>query len=94
MIVDFKPRLYQETIFSSSAQKNSLVVLPTGLGKTAVALMMLAHRSSMYPNSKIVVLAPTKPLVEQHMQYFMEHLRNHDDDFSLFTGIITTEKRT
>jgi ERCC4-related helicase len=44
MLVDFKPRLYQEKIFSSSAKDNSLVVLPTGLGKTAIALMMAAHR--------------------------------------------------
>lgn len=93
MLVDFKPRLYQEKIFSSSAKENSLVVLPTGLGKTAIALMMAAHRLSMYPDMKIVMLAPTKPLVEQHMQYFMEHLRNHDDDFVLFTGAISPEKR-
>ncbi len=93
MLQDFKPRLYQETIFSSCAGKDSLVVLPTGLGKTAVALMMAEHRLRTYPDSKIVMLAPTKPLVEQHMRYFMEHMRNHDDDFSLMTGSITPEKR-
>ena len=93
MLENFNPRLYQEKIFSSCAGKNSLVVLPTGLGKTAIALMMAAHRLKTYPNSKIVMLAPTKPLVDQHMQYFMEHLRYHDDDFTLLTGAINPEKR-
>ena len=93
MLSEFKPRLYQEKIFASSTQKNSLVVIPTGLGKTAVALMMTAHRLSMYPDSKVIVLAPTKPLVEQHMTYFMDNMRLHDDDFSLFTGMVSPEKR-
>ncbi len=31
-------RRFQETIFLSAAQKNTLVVLPTGLGKTIIAL--------------------------------------------------------
>jgi ERCC4-related helicase len=93
MLVDFKPRLYQEKIFSSSAKDNSLVVLPTGLGKTAIALMMAAHRLSMYPDLKIVMLAPTKPLVEQHLTYFKEHMNLHEEDFVLFTGAVPPEKR-
>lgn len=93
MLEDFKPRLYQETIFSSCAGKDSLVVLPTGMGKTAIALMMAAHRLKAYPDSKILMLAPTKPLVDQHMSYFMEHMRYHDDDFTLLTGSISPEKR-
>ncbi len=93
MLTEFKPRLYQEKIFASSTQKNSLVVIPTGLGKTAVALMMTAHRLSMYDNSKVLVLAPTKPLVEQHITYFMNNMRLHDDAFSLFTGMVSPAKR-
>ncbi|MBI2575508.1 hypothetical protein HYV82_06510, partial [Candidatus Woesearchaeota archaeon] len=44
MIKDFTPRLYQEAIFATCAAKNTLVVLPTGMGKTNVFLMMAAHR--------------------------------------------------
>ncbi len=93
MLEDFKPRLYQEKIFSQCAGNDSLVVLPTGLGKTAIALMVAAHRLKAYPDSKIVVLAPTKPLVDQHMRYFMEHTRYHDDDFTLLTGSVSPDKR-
>jgi ERCC4-related helicase len=59
---EFKPRLYQETIFDAAAKSNTLVVLPTGLGKTAIAAMMISHRISNYPGSKALFLAPTKPL--------------------------------
>ena len=48
---------------------NTLVVLPTGLGKTAVALIVAASR--LYnEGGKVLVLAPTKPLVEQHLRFF------------------------
>ncbi|MFW5852517.1 MAG: DEAD/DEAH box helicase [Nanoarchaeota archaeon] len=93
MLKNFKPRLYQEKIFSTCAQQNSLVVLSTGLGKTAIALMMASHRLSIYPKSKIVVLAPTKPLVEQHLSYFKDNMDLHEDEFTLFTGLIPPAKR-
>ncbi len=93
MLRNFTPRLYQEKIFSSAVQQNTLVVLPTGLGKTAIALMMVVHRLQLYPTSKVLILAPTKPLVEQHMNYFMEKIKLHDDSFALFTGQVTPSKR-
>ena len=62
MLRDFTPRLYQETIFATTVKKNTLVVLPTGLGKTAIALMLTTQRLKQYPQSKIIFLAPTKPL--------------------------------
>lgn len=52
---------------------NTLVVIPTGLGKTAIALLTAASR--LYNNGgRILMLAPTKPLIEQHMRYFSTHL--------------------
>lgn len=86
LLRDFKPRLYQETIFGSCAIKNCLVVLPTGLGKTAIALMLAAQRLVQYPQSKIVMLAPTKPLAEQHLKTFRKHLAVDQDRIVLFTG--------
>ncbi|MFP4111970.1 MAG: DEAD/DEAH box helicase [Candidatus Woesearchaeota archaeon] len=93
MIKDFTPRLYQETILASCVQNNCLVVLPTGMGKTAVAFLLAAQRLNHYPNSKILVLAPTKPLVEQHLNSFIKHLDISEDKFELFTGAISPEKR-
>ena len=90
MLNKFTPRLYQETILSSCVDKNTLVVLPTGMGKTAVAMMLAAQRLKQFPNSKIVFLAPTKPLAEQHLHSFKKHL---DVSSVLFTGYVAPKKR-
>src|SRR3989344_6001749 len=93
MIRDFTPRLYQQTILGTAANKNTLVVLPTGLGKTAIALLLTAQRLNNYPNKKILFLAPTKPLCEQHINTFRKHLTVNPEEIALFTGEISPEKR-
>lgn len=93
MLNNFTPRLYQETIFSTCTQKNCLVVLPTGMGKTAVAMMLAAQRLDNFPRSKILVLAPTKPLVEQHLKTFREFLDFDEKKMVLFTGEINPKSR-
>jgi len=93
MIKDFEPRLYQQTILGTAAQKNTLVVLPTGLGKTAVAFLLTAQRLHHYPNSKILMLSPTKPLCEQHVDTFRKHLDIAPEKIVLFTGSVKPEKR-
>ncbi len=93
MLKDFKPRLYQETILATAASKNTLVVLPTGMGKTAVSMMLASQRFSQYPNSKILVLAPTRPLVEQHIETFRKHMDISEDELAVFTGFVKPEKR-
>lgn len=58
-------RGYQANLARIAAQKDTLVVLPTGLGKTIVAVLVLAdaiHAGAQ----RILVLAPTRPLVDQH----------------------------
>ena len=93
MIRDFTPRLYQQTILGTTSNFNTLVVLPTGLGKTASAFMLAAQRLHQYPNSKILMLAPTKPLCEQHVQTFQKHMDVESDKIVLFTGSVKPEKR-
>lgn len=93
-IKDFKSRLYQEKIFSIAANSNTLVILPTGLGKTFIALMLAVHRVNIFPDSKVLFMAPTKPLCDQHMKTFAKHLAKTDDeDFSLVTGLTKPEDR-
>jgi Fanconi anemia group M protein len=85
------PRKYQESIFNTAKEKNTLVVLPTGLGKTLIALMLSKHRLEKYQSSKILFLAPTRPLVAQHKEYFQKILpkiKSH-----IFTGKINSKKR-
>jgi len=93
MLKDFTPRLYQQTILGTAAHKNTLVVLPTGLGKTAVAFLLATQRLHQYPNSKILMLAPTKPLCEQHVSTFHKHLDIDPEKVVLFTGSVKPEKR-
>lgn len=93
MIKDFTPRLYQQTILGTAAYKNTLVVLPTGLGKTALAFLLAAHRLNQYPKTKILLLAPTKPLCEQHINTFQKHLNIDPEKIVLFTGSVKPEKR-
>ncbi len=93
MINGIKPRLYQETIFSTAAIKNTLVVLPTGMGKTVIALMLAVQRLKQFPESKILILSPTRPLINQHMQTFSEFLNVDEDKMTVFTGMINPKKR-
>ncbi|MGM5481955.1 MAG: DEAD/DEAH box helicase [Nanobdellota archaeon] len=93
MIKDFKPRLYQETIFANACIQNCLIVLPTGLGKTNIFLMISAHRLKQYPKSKIVLLGPTRPLIEQYKNVFEKHFNINPEDMVVLTGLISPEKR-
>ncbi len=86
-------RAYQENIFINCLNKNCLVVIPTGLGKTIVALMLAMHRLSEIPNSKIVFLAPTKPLVEQHFNSFLELTNIDSEMMQSITGSTPPDKR-
>ena len=85
-------RSYQRAIFESAAKANTLVVLPTGLGKTAIAIALVAARLTEL-GGKALVLAPTKPLAAQHLKSFRAHLELEPDAISLLTGAIPLSKR-
>ena len=93
MLKEFKPRIYQETILNTTVRYNTLVVLPTGLGKTAISMMLAEQRMGNYPNSKVLILAPTKPLAEQHLQTFKKFMNHEEGELVLFTGLVKPEKR-
>jgi Fanconi anemia group M protein len=92
-ILNIQPREYQQKIFESCREKNCLVVLPTGIGKTLIALMLSVHIQKKYPATKTVFLAPTRPLAEQHLAYFKKHLPELFAELALFTGKTKGEKR-
>lgn len=87
------PRKYQTQIFETCKKSNCLVVLPTGLGKTLIALMLTIDRMKKFPGEKVVFLAPTKPLAEQHLVSFKKHLPELFGQIELFTGKVKAEKR-
>ena len=64
-------RRYQTAMVQGCLRNNTLVILPTGLGKTVVAVRVAAEYLS---TGKVLILAPTKPLVDQHRGSFSRTL--------------------
>src|SRR4030042_6765141 len=92
-------REYQISIAMRALDANTMVILPTGLGKTAIALLVAASR--LYnEGGRVLMLAPTKPLVEQHLRFFEKFLivrDQKDPDLSpcvMFTGEAPPAERT
>jgi len=85
-------RTYQVSIAATALKYNTLLILPTGLGKTAVALLVIASRL-MNRGGKALVLSPTKPLVEQHAAFFRDNMNIGEDRVIALTGEVSPEKR-
>ena len=79
-------RLYQKLISEAAAERNTLVILPTALGKTVIAVIVAADVLYNYRDSKVLVLAPTRPLVVQHRDSFIRMLRLREKDTHVLTG--------
>lgn len=92
-LINITPREYQQTIFQTAKDANTLVVLPTGLGKTLIALLLTIERQKAFPGQKALFLAPTRPLVEQHLNYFKKHLPELFASLEIFTGSVQAPKR-
>src|SRR3989338_9017935 len=93
MITGITPRKYQEEIFLTCRDKNCLVVLPTGIGKTLIALMLAIERLRKHPDNKVLFLAPTRPLAEQRLEYFKKRLPELFATMEIFTGSVPADKR-
>lgn len=87
-------RDYQLNIAKKCFGVNSLVVIPTGLGKTIIALFVAANAlENSPPDSKIIVLAPTRPLINQHYETFLKLMDISSDNFSILTGQVNPTER-
>jgi len=87
-------REYQLKIAQACASKNSLVVLPTGLGKTIIGVYVAAKILEKFPpKTKVIVLAPTRPLINQHYDSFKNLMTIPEEQFVVLTGKIPPEKR-
>ncbi|MGY5144304.1 MAG: DEAD/DEAH box helicase [Candidatus Nitrosopumilus sp. bin_32a] len=84
-------RDYQISLANQAIAENCIVVLPTGLGKTAVALHVISEYLSKGTGG-ILFLAPTRVLVNQHYDFLKNNLTL--DDISLITGEDPIPKRT
>jgi Fanconi anemia group M protein len=85
-------RRYQLRLADTASRDHTLVCLPTGLGKTAVSLLVTAERLADH-GGKSLLLAPTKPLVQQHADFYREALAVDDEDVVVFTGDVRPDDR-
>ena len=83
-------RDFQTNIAKECLAESTLVVLPTGLGKTVIALIVIANVLSK-KEGKILFMAPTKPLVDQHAAFLRKNLLV--ESISSFTGEVPPETR-
>ena len=56
-------REYQRTISEAARNRNTLVVLPTALGKTVISALVAVDVLYNYRDKRVLVMAPTRPLV-------------------------------
>ncbi|MBT7402298.1 DEAD/DEAH box helicase family protein [Candidatus Woesearchaeota archaeon] len=82
-------RIYQQTILDKSINQNTLCVIPTGLGKTYIAV---ALSSIILKHGKVLMVAPTKPLVNQHKITFDEFFEHKKEIISI-TGTTPAKDR-
>jgi len=82
-------RLFQLDLAATALKASCLIVVPTGLGKTVIALMVLLARMD---KGRVLFLAPTKPLVEQHAVFLQRVLKDREM-VTMMTGESPPEKR-
>lgn len=83
-------REYQINLANQAIRENCLVVLPTGLGKTTVALQVIVEFLSKGTGG-VLFIAPTRVLAHQHYEFLKNNLKI--DDISLITGEDLVSKR-
>lgn len=83
-------RDYQDNLAKQAISENCLIVLPTGLGKTTVALHVIAEFLSQGKGG-VLFLAPTRVLTHQHYEFLKNNLLI--DDIALVTGEDLLAKR-
>ena len=85
-----KLRIYQQTILANCHNKNSLVVLPTGLGKTFIAIGLAGLNIE---KGVSVIMAPTKPLCVQHQKTFSDFFDEKEKLVTMTGAVSPTDRK-
>ena len=91
--VNIQVRKYQQDICSAALFANTLVCLPTGLGKTLIAAVVMYNYWRWFPTGIVVFLAPTKPLVLQQLKACYEIMGIPETDTAHLDGTMAQDKR-
>ncbi|KAF2482527.1 hypothetical protein BDY17DRAFT_298676 [Neohortaea acidophila] len=86
-------RDYQYNIVARSLFHNTLVALPTGLGKTFIAATVMLNYYRWTKDAQIVFMAPTKPLIAQQLDACYSIVGIPRRDTVLMTGETTPTLR-
>lgn len=84
-------RGYQLEAVASALSSSTMVVMPTGFGKSAVEWMVIAHH--LHHDGKVLLLAPTVALLAQHQRMLRAHVVIDENDVVMFTGQTPPAKR-
>ena len=84
-------RAYQLLAAKQALSGSTLLVMPTGLGKTAVQWMAMAE--AIEGEGKIVLVAPTTGLVAQQARMAREMIAIDEDKIIVLTGDVRPAKR-
>lgn len=86
-------RDYQYNIVRKALIQNTLVCLPTGLGKTFIAAVVMYNFYRWFPRGKVIFMAPSKPLVTQQMEACYEVMGIPQAHMSEMTGSLAPNLR-
>ncbi|EDO32367.1 predicted protein [Nematostella vectensis] len=90
---NYPVRDYQFNIVQKALYQNIMVTLPTGLGKTFIAAVVMYNYYRWYPQGKVVFMAPTKPLVAQQIEACYKIMGIPQTDTAEMTGNMAPTKR-
>ncbi|XP_037096932.1 Fanconi anemia group M protein isoform X2 [Syngnathus acus] len=90
---NFPIRDYQLNISKAALFQNTLVCLPTGLGKTFIAAVVMYNFYRWYPAGKIIFMAPTKPLVAQQIEACYKVMGIPQGHMAELTGTTAAQQR-
>ncbi|GJP31745.1 hypothetical protein CLOM_g14814 [Closterium sp. NIES-68] len=86
-------RQYQYEIAEAALFANTLVCLPTGVGKTLIAAVAMVNYYRWFPHGKIVFMAPTRPLVLQQIRACHNVVAIPQEHTMHMTGQMAREQR-
>ena len=90
---NYAVRNYQQEICQAALFQNTLVCLPTGLGKTLIAAVVMYNFHRWYPSGKIIFVAPTRPLVTQQIVACHKIVGIPEKDTAHLEGSVPVERR-
>ena len=91
---NYPVREYQLDITREAMFRNTLVVLPTGLGKTLIASVVMFNYYRWFPQGLVVFMAPTKPLVQQQVEACFKVMGIPVHETALMDGSMSPSKRS